>query len=266
MLTNVHNYILQEVLKKKKQNVDDISIYLYNVAPDALPLHKDISVDTTHKQDIPSYLLEKYPKLIYIKYHLLVDNLGHYNDINIVSSTRDNFAKCGYTYTKGKEIYPLVKKSNLVDKNRFSDNDIIYISHIIVEIATDYKLFQDNKSIANVFFEMAKITDKEILNEYYNALSELYKIDVNTIKQSRDEPMKFYKTFTSPDDFFLNKRSYLILRKLNKDFSDENVKEAVELIKIAQKHIDDYQSFLEFCVNRIYEIEDIENLKIMADQ
>lgn len=266
MLTNVHNYILREVLREKKQNIDEISAYLYNIAPDALPLHKNISANITHKTEIPLFLLEKYSQLVYIKYHLLVDNLGHYNDIVITNNTRDNFGKKGYAYLKGREVLPYLRQSSLTTNTEITDNDMMYLSHIIIEIALDYKVYKYDNSIARFFFEATTAQDERILKEYYQALSELYKVDMGIIKQSREEPAKFYQGTTTTDDFFLNRRSYLLLRKLKKDFTEDNIKYAVELVKIADSYLNDYQDFLTFCVNKILSIEDIAQLKIVADE
>ncbi len=266
MLTNVHNYVLREVLREKKQNINDISVYLYNIAPDALPLHKNISANITHKTEISPSLLEKYPQLIYIKYHLLVDNLGHYNDIILTNDTQDNFDKKGYAYLKGREVLPYLKQSSLTTNTEITDNDMLYLSHIIVEIALDYKVYQYDNSIARSFFETTTATDEKILKEYYAALSELYKVDMSMIKQSREEPAKFYQGATTADDFFLNRRSYLLLRKLKKDFTEDNIKHSVELVKKAISYLNDYQDFLTFCINRILTLEDIAQLKIVADE
>ena len=81
LLTNCHTLILREILKETSQ-VYDSDIYVYNVVPDSLPLSEEFNAKETHRFQLPKGAYEKYPKLKWVKCHLIVDNYCHYGSIN----------------------------------------------------------------------------------------------------------------------------------------------------------------------------------------
>lgn len=245
MLTNIHNWILRELLRKKGEENYPLDIFLYNIAPDALPMHKDISAEATHKINLTEELLKKYPKLIYVRYHILVDNLGHYGDIY----PSDN--KKGYAYLKGKNIIDDVKEFYNEIGEEIDDENAFYIAHTVIEIAMDLKLSRDDPSIPELFFEMQTEIPQDKFEEYVEAISCLYNLDREIVREARKEPFRFYGKIESVDDFFLNKRVRLILRKTNREFTEENLSSAKNLVRGAIRFLDDYRLFLEDSVEKI---------------
>jgi hypothetical protein len=244
LLTNVHNWILREILRRKKKNYS-LDIFLYNIAPDALPLHKDISPEFTHNLNLTEELLKKYPKLIYVQYHILVDNIGHYGDIF------PSNCKKGYAYIKGEKIIENVKNFYKEFGENFDKEIISYLAHTVVEIALDFKISKDDPTISELFFKIQTEISQNEFEEYVEAISALYKIDREIVREARKEPFKFYGKIESSEDFFLTKRTKLILRKTKKEFTEENISSAKNLVEEATKYLNDYKLFLEDAVFKL---------------
>jgi hypothetical protein len=264
MLTNVHTWILRELIKKKKIE-DSLDIYLYNIAPDSLPMHKEISPQLTHNIKLGDEILSKYPKLVYVKYHIMVDNIGHYGDIKCPKDIDDNFQKNGYAYIKGRNLINKIKDFYNEFNEEISDNDALYMAHIVVEISLDLKLSIDDKSIAELFFLAGASLLSSDLNEYCNSLAELYNLKPNTILESRMAPVSFYGKFDAKENFFLNKRVRLILRKAKKDFTKQNIEKAKKIVVDCLNLLDDYKNFLDDCVKKIEHADKIEIEKLTTE-
>lgn len=245
MLTNVHNWILREILRKTQKNFP-LDIFLYNIAPDALSMHKDVSAELTHKVNLTEKLLKKYPKLIYVKAHIIVDNIGHYGEIYSTP------VKKGYSYLKGENIRERVKEFCNELKFKQDEEFISYLTHTVVEIALDFKISEDDPTISELFLKIQREIPPDKYEEYVEAISSLYKIDREIVKEARKEPFKFYGgEISSFEDFFLNRRVRLILRKTEKEFTEENISSARELVRYSLNFLDDYNSFLDDAVEKL---------------
>jgi len=271
MLTNVHNWVLRELLRRKGKEDKDLSIYLYNIAPDSLPMHKDISAKLTHKITLSKELLKKHPKLIFVKYHLMVDNLGHYGLLTCPKGINNNFEKEGYAYIKGRSLIEEVKKfyqegrewSTVHSPQSIDENSALYLAHTAVEIALDLKLSEEDESITSLFFALQGSLTPQALEEYYQSLAELYNLRPETIREAREAPLKFYGEPKSKEDFFLDKRVKIILRKSKMEFTRENIDKAKRLVIKGERLLTDYLPTLEDWVKKI-ELASIEEEETLS--
>lgn len=263
MLTNVHNWVLRELMRRKGKEDKDLSIYLYNIAPDSLPMHKDIRAELTHKITLSKELLKKHPKLIFVKYHLMVDNLGHYGLLTCPKDINNNFEKEGYAYIKGRSLLEEVKKFYQEEGEKIDENSALYLAHTVIEIALDLKLSEENKSITSLFFAMQGSLTLNALEEYCQSLAELYNLRPDIIKEAREAPLKFYGEPKSKENFFLDKRVKLILRKSKREFSKENIESAKRLVIKGERLLTDYLPTLEDWVKKI-ELVSIEEEEVLS--
>ena len=107
LLTNCHTLVLRKLLERHpgmSHPGDDA--YVYNVAPDSLPLSGEFNPRETHRFAPPSGVMERFPKLLWVKCHLVVDNLCHYGSIAKTASGQTPSQKQGYTYLKGSNSSP----------------------------------------------------------------------------------------------------------------------------------------------------------------
>ncbi|HPR15289.1 MAG TPA: hypothetical protein PLW58_04765, partial [Smithella sp.] len=68
MLT--HTYFLQKILGSAEIKNAEPDIFVYNIAPDLLAIHPDITSARTHKLRRLQTLPVEYPKAAYVIYHL----------------------------------------------------------------------------------------------------------------------------------------------------------------------------------------------------
>ena len=102
MLT--HTYFLQKYLGSADVRNIDLDVYVYNIVPDLLTIHPQISSDKTHKIRRSLQIPAQYPRSAYVMFHLLVDDLSHYG--YICSNCQEEFDSNsqGYSYLKGKHL------------------------------------------------------------------------------------------------------------------------------------------------------------------
>ena len=69
MLMLTHTYLLQRILGVRAFDSNDLDAYVYNIVPDLLTIHPDITSQQTHKIKRLLHVPERYPKAAYIMFH-----------------------------------------------------------------------------------------------------------------------------------------------------------------------------------------------------
>lgn len=148
MLT--HTCLLQQIIQASDIKNIDPDIYIYNIAPDLLTIHPDISANQTHSIDRVIEAPAHHQRTAYIMFHLLVDDLAHYGNISLRCQTGFDPHSSGYTYLKGRRLVDsIIELHHLIDKS-ISYNEAAYRSHLIIEMIYDLvilSLIQKNESI-----------------------------------------------------------------------------------------------------------------------
>lgn len=143
MLMLTHTWIMQKYLEELEHPLPRGELFAYNVMPDLLPAHRDITAEMTHRIDRFGNQSPAAPREACIRLHLLVDDLAHYGAVSRRGSDRFLPDSRGYTYLKGK---PLVRP--IIDFYRRSGKEIylpqaIYRAHMVIEMAFDMVLCRD---------------------------------------------------------------------------------------------------------------------------
>ncbi|NTW76643.1 MAG: hypothetical protein HGB33_02490 [Syntrophaceae bacterium] len=179
MLMLTHTYLLQNILDMagiKNYNPD---IFVYNILPDLLTIHPDITSRQTHKIKRLLQIPPLYPKAAYVMFHLFVDDLAHYGFIS--PGIPDDFDpdSHGYTYIKGKPLISSILAFQKKVNKEISYNEAVYRSHLVVEMVYDLIIsdyIKNNKTI-ELLANAVSITAKEKKDEFAATINWLYGLD-----------------------------------------------------------------------------------------
>jgi len=181
MLT--HTYLLQKIMEVSNIENTGPDIYVYNIAPDLLTIHPDITSQQTHSIQRFISAPQDYARTAYVMFHLLVDDLAHYGKISLEFQEGFDPDSPGYTYVRGrsfvKEIIDLHKMINC----EITYNEAVYRSHLIIEMIYDLvilKRIHAKKSI-DILAEAIQYTREKKEEEFCGNMSWLYGIDKNAV-------------------------------------------------------------------------------------
>ncbi len=196
MLMLTHTYLLQKVLETTDTKKNDLDIYVYNIVPDLLTIHPQISSAQTHKikrsLDIPA----RYAKASYVIFHLLLDDLAHYGHICPECKKEFDPNSQGYSYLKGKPLIGSILELYNTIKKEISYNDAVYSSHLIIEMIYDLVILTHMNSIKTVdlLAEAINFTAKNKMEEFSATINWLYDdLGENEVKEVMKEAA-FYIT------------------------------------------------------------------------
>ena len=245
MLTNCHTLILRTLLDHAPvPPVGEQDLYLYNIAPDHLPLADGFRSSETHRFEPPLGAVEYYPKLIWVKCHLIVDNFCHYGAIAKPVESLSTSEKAGYTYKRGEDIVPLfIEYAGDMDVP-LGESDAHYLAHTMVEIAVDYAISQDDRTVPTIIRRARSTTEPELIEEFEAGLAALYGRKSTEISATQDAAERFYGEVDNIDFMYLDGRTRIMLRKLKLPFSDKNVARTRQLILDSAEKVTDYPDFI----------------------
>ncbi|MED5579767.1 MAG: hypothetical protein VX794_07000 [Nitrospinota bacterium] len=244
MLTNCHTLILREVLEETSRE-HDFDIYLYNIVPDSLPLSDEFNAKETHRFEPPEGAYKRFPKLKWVKCHLIVDNFCHYGSIMKPLEKLGPRDKKGYTYQKGKELIPYLEQFCAEVQVTLDSSTKFYLSHILTEIAVDYSIYLDDESVGELLNASRDAMQEEQISQFCNGLAVLYGCSPDKILRARNAPRKFYGDLHDLKLLFLDGRAKIILRKLGLEFNETNILRSCGLIESCSNKTKDYKEFTE---------------------
>jgi len=245
LLTNCHSLILRTLLKHGPEPPpDERDLYLYNIAPDHLPLTEGFRSRETHRFDPPPGVLERYPKLIWVKCHLVVDNFCHYGGAGKPDGGLSAAEKRGYTYRRGADLVPLLSAFASEMGTPLGESDAYYLAHTLVEIAVDYAISVADRSVPLIVRQARVSSPPELIAEFEAGIAALYGRGAGEITAARDGAERFYGDVDDIDYMYLDGRTRIILRKLKLPFSDENVARTSRLILDSAERVSDFGDFI----------------------
>lgn len=185
MLMLTHTCLLQQIMDDCNLKHSDPDIYVYNIAPDLLTLHPDISANRTHSINRLIAVPPEHKRTAYIMFHLLVDDLAHYGNISLTYQEGFDPHSSGYTYLKGRHlIHPLMELHKIIGKD-ISYNEASYRSHLIIEMIYDLVILshiQKNRSI-ELLEEAIHFTKNRKEHEFCSDIAWLYGIDSDSTRE-----------------------------------------------------------------------------------
>ncbi len=252
MLTNCHTLILRTLLERHpKVPHSENDAYVYNVAPDSLPLSGEFKARQTHRFAPPAGVMHRFPKLLWVKCHLVVDNICHYGDIAKAASGLSPSQKGGYAYAKGAALIPLIREFADEMGVSLDGASLHYLAHVLVEIAVDYAIYRDDRTVAEHLRDAQLFMSTAQKREYARSLGAFYRCAPEKIESAGDAPQKFYGDLHNIDNLFVDGRTKIVLRKLGLPFSAENTRRTCRLIEEGARMIGDYMNFIDDSVKAL---------------
>lgn len=196
MLMLTHTYILQNILSMTGIKNYDPDIFVYNIVPDLLTIHPDINSQQTHKIKRLLNVPPLYPKVAYVMFHLLVDDLAHYGFICPGIPDEFNPDSQGYSYIKGKPlINPILDFQKEADRE-ISYGEAAYRSHLVVEMIYDLVIIDhiiSNQTI-ELLADAIYITAREKMDEFVATINWLYGFGEMEIREVMQKAAHSYMT------------------------------------------------------------------------
>lgn len=249
MLTNCHTLILRKLLDHGSEPpAQEYDSYLYNIAPDNLPLAGEFSPRETHRFAPPSGALKRHPKLIWVKCHLAVDNFCHYGTLEKPENSVPPNGKQGYTYRRGEQFLSLVDAFADEMGVPLDEDTLHYLSHILVEIAVDYAIYTDDGTVPLALRHSQERMSDAQWKAYHQALAVLYGCAPDKVARARGGAANFYGLVNDFDYLFLTGRTKIVLRKLALPFDAENTRRTEKLILQSAEEVSNYMEFIDASV------------------
>jgi hypothetical protein len=183
MLT--HTYLLQKVLGSADIKNKDLDVYVYNIVPDLLTIHPQITSNKTHKIRRSLQIPAKYSRSAYVMFHLLVDDLSHYG--YICSDCQEEFDSNskGYSYIKGKHLINSILDLHKIISKEISYEEAVYQSHLIIEMIYDLVILNQINSFKTIdlLAEAIDFTAKNKIDEFVATINWLYNVEENEINE-----------------------------------------------------------------------------------
>jgi len=184
MLMLTHTYLLQQIIEALNIKNIDPDIYVYNIAPDLLTIHPDISAHQTHSIQRFIDAPPNHSRTAYVMFHLLVDDLAHFGKISMKCEEGFDPDSPGYTYVKGRAfVDTLINLHKMID-HEISYGEAAYQSHLMIEMIYDLVILQRiraGKSI-DVLAEALSYTRKKKEDEFCENMSWLYGVDQSAVR------------------------------------------------------------------------------------
>jgi hypothetical protein len=252
MLT--HTYFLQKVLEH--MNVKDVEpdIFVYNIATDLLTIHPRINPAQTHFLQRSLKIPARYPKSMYVIFHLLVDDLSHHG--HICSGCQEEFSlnAQGYSYVKGSSLTEAITGLHKMIDKEISYGEAVYQSHLIIEMIYDLVIARHISAFktVDVLVEAINYTFGNKMSEFVETMQWLYDLDENDINDVMKNALFFITREGMNDIMSIEGRMNLYRDKFglknDKPLFDENLK---ILFQRAMDLIDDDEQFFRETVQAV---------------
>lgn len=177
MLT--HTYFLQKMLYQAGIKDVEPDVYVYNIAPDLLAIHPQISPAKTHILQRSLEIPQQYPKSVYVIFHLFVDDLSHHGHICPGYQEEFSLNSQGYSYVKGISLVQSIIDLHKMTGKDISYNEAVYQSHLIIEMIYDLVIINQLHSYntIEILVEAIKYTVNHKMREFIDTVKWLYDIN-----------------------------------------------------------------------------------------
>lgn len=183
MLT--HTYFLQKFLGAADVKNVDLDVYVYNIVPDLLTIHPQITSNETHKIKRSLQIPAQYSRSAYVMFHLLVDDLSHYGYICSDCQEKFDSNSKGYSYVKGKHLINSILDLHKIINKEISYKEAAYQSHLIIEMIYDLVILNQINSFKTIdlLAEAIGFTLKNKMNEFVATINWLYDVEKDEINE-----------------------------------------------------------------------------------
>ncbi|NPU84566.1 MAG: hypothetical protein HPY65_08745 [Syntrophaceae bacterium] len=246
MLMLTHTWVLRELCRRLGKSPREKDAYIFNVAPDLLTIHPDISSAMTHAVPRLVPMPPEDANGAYVQFHLLVDDMAHYGRIGLVSPGEFDPGADGYSYRQGRFLVTLLEDFHRRIGREVPRSEAIYQSHMMVEMAFDLNLhLRGNGGLLDLFLDSLEYTAAEGLAGFAGTLSRLMGIGQNVVAEALVRGWNTYdrprmEAFLSPEG-----RTAGFMDKFRLDREDRDTCEGVwALMERALEATRDREGFL----------------------
>jgi hypothetical protein len=251
MLLNTHTWILREFAAARLCR-DNIDILIYNVMPDILPIHRDITPEMTHRMERFLEIPPGYGKARFIQFHLLVDDLSHHGHITRRGHERSDNASEGYAFRKGASLTKaMVDLHSGLDED-ISEEEALYRSHLIIEMAVDLVVYKQYPELVTLFSEAVELTLAGRLEALIETLSWAYSMPKGLAREAVVQGMAAYRNEILRRSVSLEGRTDLFIHKFYGGPVNEKMRAGIrDLLQMGIESVADYEVFLSATLHEI---------------
>ncbi|HEY5498026.1 MAG TPA: hypothetical protein VIK19_06800 [Syntrophales bacterium] len=196
MLMMTHTWLLKNYPGGEEFIRNHPDLLIYNICPDMLPIHKDITAEATHGIPRRCALPAKHLKNAFVHFHLMVDDISHHGSIMSQPVMEFNPDSHGYTYLKGK---PLVQPLLDIYENQGTPipyAHAAYRSHMIIEMTFDLALhleqLGESEKLLTLLCDAMSYTVTEKHAEFSENIAWLYGMPVQSVEEALREGAAVY--------------------------------------------------------------------------
>ena len=250
MLMMTHTWLLMNYPGGEEFVRNHPDLLIYNICPDLLPIHKDITAEITHGIPRRCTLPAKYQKNAFVHFHLMVDDISHHGSITSQPIMEFNPDSRGYTYLKGR---PLVQPLLDIYENQgtpISNADAAYRSHMIIEMTFDLALhlehLEEGEKLLALLNDAMIYTATEKVAEFSENIAWLYGIPGESVEEALREGAAVYTLNRIRRFMTLEGRIQLFANKygISRD-GGEAIAGLTDVMNQGMELVKDYVDFLE---------------------
>jgi len=187
MLMMTHTWILKEFLGSDFR--DSLDLYVYNVCPDLLPIHKCITSEFTHGIPRRYSYPPQHQKAAFVLFHLLVDDMAHHGQINAEPTCGFNPDSQGYAYLRGQPLIEPIMEFHQRIGMEIDYSKAAYRAHMIIELTFDLRLIQEtgHLKLYELFSDAVEHTVENKMDELCTTLDWLFGMETVPIRQALEK-------------------------------------------------------------------------------
>ncbi len=247
MLMLTHTWVLRELCRRLGKDPREPDAYIYNVAPDLLTIHPDITSAMTHGIPRLDPLPPEDAKGTYAQFHLLVDDMAHYGRVGQDSPGEFDPDAGGYSYRQGRFLVPHLVGLHRRIGREVSRSEAVYQSHMMIEMAFDLNLYlRGNGDLLDLFLEALDYTARNGLEGFSGTMGRLVGVERNAVAEAVVRGRDTYDRPRMEEFLRIEGRTAGFIGKFGLDREDRDTWEGVwGLMELALDATGDSGGFLE---------------------
>jgi len=251
MLLNTHTLLLKEYAGDRL-GTDNLDILIYNVMPDILPIHRDITPEMTHRMERFSGVPAGREKARFIQFHLLVDDLSHHGHITRNGHDRSENESGGYAFRKGTALVQEMMGMHRRLGRPIDESEALYRSHLVIEMAVDLVIRGRHPEIVDLFSRAVETTLGGRIDGIVGTLAWAYTIPAGLARDALLQGMAAYRDDVLRRSVSLEGRIDLFLWKFfGGDAGDPVRGDVRDLLVKGIERVADHEHFLSATLREI---------------
>jgi hypothetical protein len=259
MLMLTHAWLLDSFLGARCFDPENQDLYLYNICPDFLPIHRCFTSDIPHGVSRFRNLPVRHAKAAFIHFHLMVDDISHHGTIDRVPVKDFNPDSQGYTYLKGRPLLGAIKDLYARQNRPIDHATASYRSHMLIEMTFDLALYQglsaEGKDLLLFMCDAMQSLKGERLREFADTVGWFYDADPAAVGEAMGMCAPFYTPERMNEFMSLDGRIKVFLRKFGLDASNRAAYKTLEgIMDQGMDLVCDYEAFLDPTLDAIQKV------------